>query len=95
MNRYPSGLDPLTAYEDDPVANTVHHPYSAFNQGWDARDAGYGIDRNPYGDGTREEHFWSLGWIEADEDDPRYYEDPEPPPSMVAAASLTWRKTRA
>lgn len=60
-------LNPLVAYEDDPVADTVHHPYSAYNQGWDARGHGHSLTANPYEDGTREEHWWSMGWVDRDD----------------------------
>lgn len=33
----------LAKLEDDPVGDTVHHPYSAYNQGWDAFVGGYHI----------------------------------------------------
>lgn len=62
-------LDPLARLEDDPQGGSVHHPYTAFNQGWDARDEGHAIDLNPYETGTREAHWWSLGWWECDQDD--------------------------
>ena len=60
--------DPLAILPDDPVGNSVHHPYTAFNQGWDANDHGYLVTMNPYTDGTREAHWWRMGFIEATED---------------------------
>lgn len=56
--------DPLMQLDDDPVDNTVHHPYSAFNQGWDAAEQGIPWSLNPYEDGTREADWWELGYEE-------------------------------
>jgi len=55
----------LTALPDDPVGNTVHHPYTAYNQGWDASDRGYLVTMNPYPDDTREAHWWRMGFLES------------------------------
>ena len=41
-------LDPLLAYEDDPIGDTVHHPYSACNQGYEAASLGHPESANPY-----------------------------------------------
>lgn len=62
-------LDPLVAYADDPVTDEVHHPYAAFNQGWDAHEASWPIKMNPYDDGTTEARWWTMGWTEADDQD--------------------------
>jgi len=59
----PSGLDPLTAYPDDPTKNEVHQPYTAFNQGFDAYDAGFCIDQNPYT--GRLAGWWGDGYAKA------------------------------
>jgi ribosome modulation factor len=86
-------LDPLVAYEDDPRTDRVHHPYSAYNQGWDAREAGHPVEACPYTEEHR--HFgksmtwkdwWVMGWTEAGEepDDPEV-PMPIPPPSSVRA----------
>lgn len=58
-------LDPLTAYDDDPVGGTVHHPFSAFNQGDDAQRAGHPIGACPYRQGDRREQWWREGWHNA------------------------------
>lgn len=67
-NRETNPLNPLVAYEDDPVGNSVHHPYSAFNQGWDAGEQGHGEWLNPYPEG-RERRWWEQGWVEATEEE--------------------------
>lgn len=41
-------LNPIVAYEDDPVGDTVHHPYSAASQGYDAAEAGFPASACPY-----------------------------------------------
>jgi len=61
-------LDPVVAYDDDPVHLTVDHPASAFNQGWDAADKGYERGQCPYEADTREGRFWADGWDVRDED---------------------------
>ena len=72
--------DPLARLEDEPqVEGGVHHPYTAFNQGWDAREAGHARDLNPYEPGTREAHWWDLGWQEAGDDGGGEPEIPAPP----------------
>lgn len=59
-------LDPLTAYADDPVGDTVHHPFSAYNQGHDAALAGFTAARCPYSaDDERERQWWLTGHWEA------------------------------
>lgn len=56
-------LDPLIAYDDDFENDppTVHHPYSAFCQGWDAAEQGLLISLNPYPDDSREARSWEEG----------------------------------
>lgn len=66
-------LDPLVAYQDDPTGESVHHPYSAFNQGWDAAAAGHAQERNPYRVDTPWGRAWQDGWMCYHED-----EDHEP-----------------
>ncbi len=61
-------LGPLIAYDDDPVNNTIHHPYTAFNQGWDAADTGFMLAENPYDVGRREWRNWLQGWLDAVKD---------------------------
>lgn len=60
--------DPLARLEDDPTGDTVHHPYTAFNQGWAASEEGYVRGDNPYPTGSREFAAWDRGWQEEDED---------------------------
>lgn len=57
----------LTILIDDPVNNTVHHPFSAWNQGFEARELGYPAEVNPYPEGS-ERTWWNYGWIENGED---------------------------
>ena len=60
-----SNLNSLIAYDDDPVCDTVHHPYSAYNQGFDAWIEGHTPSLNPYtGINGR---FWQQGWLDAQE----------------------------
>lgn len=58
-------LHPLVAYEDDPPGVEVHHPYGAFNQGWDAYEAGYALRLCPYPETCRWRAAWRQGWVEA------------------------------
>ena len=60
-----SNLNPIIAYDDDPKTDRVHHPYSAFNQGYDAFEAGYGKERNPYTANERLAANWLEGWEHA------------------------------
>ena len=60
-----TGRDPLVAYADDPITNTVHHPYTAYNQGWDAADAGWHELANPYPVRSRVGIWWRMGWRDA------------------------------
>ena len=53
--------DPLIAYDDDPIHNTVHQPYTAFNQGFDAGEQDIPISLNPYQLETREYEWWEEG----------------------------------
>lgn len=57
--------DPLIAYEDDPEGDTVHQPYTAFNQGFEAGEQGIPKSLNPYAHDSREEHWWDMGHEEA------------------------------
>ena len=61
--------DPLTPLEDDPVGNSVHHPYAAFSQGWDAYYDGHDLNLNPYREGSTEHRWWAHGWVEAQDED--------------------------
>lgn len=54
--------NPLVAYEDDFENDTVHHPYTAWNQGFDASEQGIPISLNPYKDDSREFDAWNEGW---------------------------------
>jgi hypothetical protein len=54
-------VDPLVAYEDDPETDEVHQPYTAFNQGYEAGEAGIEVSLNPYPEGTREWRWWEDG----------------------------------
>ena len=56
---------------DDPISDTVHQPYSAYNQGFAAFGLGLKLRTNPYPQG-REYSFWDMGWKDArgqDDDD--------------------------
>lgn len=53
--------DPLMRLEDDPSGSTVHQPYSAFNQGFDAGKSETPISVNPYEEDSREFRWWNLG----------------------------------
>lgn len=76
-----STLNPLIAYDDDPTTDAVHHPYSAYNQGWDAGERGHPRSCNPYPEGSTERRFWFDGWD--GEDDYERELDGEPPgPTM-------------
>jgi len=55
----------IIAYADDPITDSVHHPYTAYNQGFDAFQEGHPIERNPY-DG-RNGSWWTAGWRSAEE----------------------------
>lgn len=49
----------------DTGGDDVHHPYSAFNQGYDAAmEHGLMRDLNPYPEGSERE-WWFEGWDEA------------------------------
>lgn len=54
--------DPLIAYPDDPGGDTVHQPYTAFLQGWDAAEEGLPESLNPYPDGSEERTWWAWGY---------------------------------
>lgn len=58
--------DPLIRLEDDPMTDEVHHPYTAFNQGFDAGLQGIPISLNPYQDGEWKSD-WDSGHEEATE----------------------------
>jgi ribosome modulation factor len=46
---------------DDPVCDTVHQPFAAFNQGCDAFHWGLKRDVNPYPP-SEERRWWESGW---------------------------------
>lgn len=79
--------DPCTAYADEPhIEGGVHHPYTAYNQGFDACEAGAPTYRNPYHNSAREWWWWNEGWHDCNQDD-----RPEPlriPPRRRLAASV-------
>lgn len=58
--------DPLVAYPDDPTTDVVHQPYTAFNQGYEARNQDIPQSLNPYQEGSREYDWWDEGWETAD-----------------------------
>lgn len=60
-----SKIDPLKAYPDDPTKADIHHPFTAYNQGHDAQQAGHPYRLNPYPVGSREHESWSNGWTDA------------------------------
>lgn len=60
-------LNPLIAYKDDPITDRIHHPYTAFNQGYDAHEHGHAQALNPYPDGPCKT-FWDDGWTTAAEE---------------------------
>ena len=51
---------PIVAYSDDPLTDSVHHPFTAFNQGYDAFLCGFDISKNPYKDKNGD--WWRSGW---------------------------------
>lgn len=53
---------------DDPVLDTVHQPYAAYNQGFSAFGLGLKLGVNPYPQGL-EYDFWDMGWKDAKEID--------------------------
>ncbi len=55
-------LNPLIAYKDDPVNDTVHHPYCAYNQGYDASESEYSKSMNPYPEESLEWDYWNQGF---------------------------------
>ena len=77
--------DPLARLEDDPVGNTVHHPFTAHNQGWDAYDLGHDLAMNPYDVGGREHRWWRMGWLEGLDND-----DDAEPAAVALVALLLW-----
>ena len=55
-------LNPLLAYDDEPTKHGgVHHPYSAFNQGYAAASLGYPDGMCPYEEDSREGRAWMDG----------------------------------
>lgn len=83
--------DPLARLEDDPVNNTVHHPYTAHCQGWDARVAGIPLTANPYDEASGWRWAWEAGWHEAGDD----WHDGEEAPSPPSMNGTTRRVRRA
>lgn len=61
-------LDPLVAYSDDPFGDTVHHPYSAYNQGHEAALRNYLIEDNPYPLHTETWYWWLEGYSDCIDD---------------------------
>lgn len=59
--------DPMMRLEDDGQSDDVHHPYTAFNQGYDAADQGLPESLNPYQDDPREFLWWGWGYDERQE----------------------------
>jgi hypothetical protein len=57
----------LEKLADDPETDAVHHPYTAWCQGYDAAEFGFVRQLNPYEDKTRERFWWYLGWDEYQE----------------------------
>lgn len=52
----------LSVLEDTPDTDKVHQPYTAFNQGYDARaEHGLPVDVNPYADEWLAK-WWKDGW---------------------------------
>lgn len=75
------GDDPFTAYADEPqIENGVHHPYTAFNQGWQAAEKGASRERNPYAEDSREWWWWNMGWHDHGDDD---VPEPSIPPDAI------------
>ena len=57
----------LSVLGDTPDTDKVHHPYTAFNQGYDARkEHGLPVDVNPYTD-ERLAAWWKCGWETAED----------------------------
>lgn len=84
--------DPIKALPDQPTVTGGHHqPYTAYNQGWDASEAGYPRSLNPYdpdGPANGREHRW---WLDGYNDQGDYEDDldDEPPgPTMEEAGAL-------
>lgn len=63
-----SDHDPLMRLDDDPENDTVHHPYSAYNQGYSAGEQDVPESLNPYEEGSREYMFWADGYDAAQEE---------------------------
>lgn len=63
-------LIPTKQYHDR-GDNDVHHPYTAYNQGYDAALIGFSLDSNPYkpfesyGGGGNCRAWWTEGWRDA------------------------------
>lgn len=48
----------------------VHHPYTAYNQGHEAFEAGYPVEANPYsGKDKWLADWWEAGWLGYEEGD--------------------------
>jgi ribosome modulation factor len=56
----------------DTGGDDVHHPYTAFNQGFEAFDSGFPKECNPYDDDSLKA-WWDTGWDEAKEQDDESY----------------------
>ena len=57
-----------TALKDDPEHDTVHQPYAAFNQGFDAFLLRIPKCKNLYRF-AEYSRWWTMGWEEAQEQD--------------------------
>ena len=64
MNLQYTKKEVLTVLEDDLVDDTVHQPYAAFNQGFDAYLLKIPKCKNPYRFSWNG-RWWTLGWEEA------------------------------
>ena len=54
----------LIALKDDPERDTVHQPFTAFNQGFDARLHHLRYSDNPYRRGSEYWRWWDIGFSE-------------------------------
>ena len=54
-----------TPFKDDPVFDSVHQPFTAFNQGFDAYILRLSKDRNPYRFLSIYFRWWEMGYEEA------------------------------
>ena len=90
--------DPIKALPDQPTIPGGHHqPYTAYNQGWDASEAGYPRSLNPYAVDSDDE--WERRtqdrnrrwWLDGYNDQGDYEDDLDgdpPGPTMEEAGAL-------